>query len=106
MSTAEQRQLRIQKLETELAELRQRAAGLEEELEALHSAETAEDRALLARKWWEALRVGAIITLADFEHLLDDCRDLKQHSPSSACVKLRDRLEISMQEAAKYVRML
>jgi predicted nucleic acid-binding Zn-ribbon protein len=106
MSAPEQRQMRIQQLDSELAELHQRAAGLQEELEALRSAETAEDRALLARKWWEALRVGLIITLEEFERLLDECRELKHHSPSAACVKFRDRLNVSMPNAAKYVRLL
>ncbi len=106
MTTPEQRQRRIEQLNSELAELRQRTTGLQEELEALRSAETAEDRALLSRKWWDALRVGLVITLDEFERLLDECRELKQHSPSAACVAFRDRLNVSMPNAAKYVRML
>jgi hypothetical protein len=105
-STSDRRLQRIEQLETELTELRQKAAGLEEELDALRSAETPEDRAHLARKWWDALRVGGIITLEEFEQLLDECREAKTKSPSSACITFRNRLEITMADAVKYVRML
>jgi hypothetical protein len=104
--TSERRLQRIQQLEIELAELRQKAAVLEEELDALQCAETPADRAHLARKWWDALRVGGIITLDEFEQLLDECREAKTKSPSAACITFRNRLELTMADAVKYIRML
>ncbi|KVP39788.1 hypothetical protein [Burkholderia ubonensis] len=93
--TPEQRRARILELEAELAQLR-----------AEMKDETPLDRAQLASNWWIALRVGPIITLDEFSRLLDDCRELKQKSPAAACRTFRDRLELSMQEAAKYIRLL
>ena len=91
---------------------RARIAELQTELDQLRSEELAEyiadprNRAELARKWWEELRVGLAITLEDFEQLLDECRELKQTSAAAACARLRDRLELPMPVASKYIRLL
>ncbi|KVP96723.1 hypothetical protein WJ96_05720 [Burkholderia ubonensis] len=106
MNTPEQRQARIQQLESRLEELRQSTRELEEELSQLRSNDTPEDREHLARQWWTELRVGLIITLEEFERFLDECRELKQISPAAACNKFRDRLELRMQEVTKYIRLL
>lgn len=101
-----QRLERIRQLEATIYQQRAATKVLEDELQQLTASDTPADRAFLAQQWWFEMRVGAAITLDDFAKLLDICRELKQSSPAAACTKLRDTLNITMQEAAKYIRKL
>lgn len=92
--TSEQRRARILELETELAQLRA------EELAQPAAA------AQYFEKVWHDLRIELLMTKEEYMQFLDKCRAIKLSSPARAVNHFRNKMEVTMQQAADVIRRL